>query len=113
MTNNIIPRFTLHTPSQGFNPLGLMDWEVSEGWYLLNEGDPIQSGDGFWDEYHEYWIAFECRADIFRGDREYVHTVPWRRRICIPDSFNSGMADAEAGKVVDLDRALTEAPPEV
>ena len=29
----------------------------------------------------------------------------------IPDSFKRGMADAEAGRLVDMDTALSSAPP--
>lgn len=29
----------------------------------------------------------------------------------IPDSFNRGMTDAEAGRLVDMDTALSGAPP--
>jgi hypothetical protein len=55
-----------------------------EGWRLLQEGEPLQEGDGFLMPDYPKWISFECRADIFRrdrGGRDYAHTYPWRRRI--------------------------------
>lgn len=81
MTNNIIPRFPVRVHAAGFNPLGLTDQEVGEGWRLLEYGDGIFHGDGFYYEPLRGWVDFECRADVFRGLKSYVHTVPWRRRV--------------------------------
>ena len=50
-------------------------------WRLLAEGEPLKPGDGFWHPDYARWIDYDCRPDLFRGDREYVHTWPWRRKI--------------------------------
>lgn len=50
------------------------------GWELLPDGALLRSGDGFWHADTGYWIDFDCRPDLFRGDREFVHSGwPWRR----------------------------------
>ena len=63
------------------------------GWRLLNEGEPLQAGDGFLHpDYPGFWTDYECRPDIFRGGgsagswyhvqkNDNAHTWPWRRRI--------------------------------
>jgi predicted transcriptional regulator len=39
---------------------------------------------------------------------EFVHSIEEAE---IPDSFRRGMADIEAGRVVDMEAALNKAPP--
>ena len=39
---------------------------------------------------------------------EYIHSIEEAE---IPDSFRQGMADIEAGRVVDMEIALNKAPP--
>lgn len=54
-----------------------------EGWTLLEEGTPLQKGDGFMHPgYSGQWIDFECRPDLFRGNasKQCAHTWPWRRK---------------------------------
>lgn len=58
--------------------------EPGEGWRLLEEGEPLQEGDGFLMPDYPKWISFECRADLFRrdrGGRDCAHTWPWRRKV--------------------------------
>lgn len=56
--------------------------KAGEGWELLPEETPLAKGDGFMHpDYLGYWIDFECRPDLFRGEKEFVHTWPWRRKI--------------------------------
>ena len=66
---------------------------VGVGWRLLQEGEPLQEGDGFLHpDYPGFWTDYKCRPDIFRGGgaegtwyhvpaRDYAHTGPWRRRV--------------------------------
>lgn len=54
---------------------------VGDGWVLLKEGDKIKKGDGFVHPDCNYWIDYACRPDLFRVDREFVHTWPWRRKV--------------------------------
>ncbi len=63
------------------------------GWRLLNEGEPLQPGDGFQHpDQPGQWIDYDCRPNLFRGagiegtayytpKREWAHTWPWRRRV--------------------------------
>jgi hypothetical protein len=84
MTANVIPNFPPAAPvADGFNPLKLTTQDVctDSGWALLNEGEPLRSGDGFWNPQYEMWLCYENRPSIFRGEgNENVHTWPWRRR---------------------------------
>lgn len=87
---------TIQIPSpipaaSGFNPTGLNAEQVGEkhGWRLLNEGDAIKKGDGYWNETLATWIDYACRPDIFRPEaticegRACVHTWAWRRKCAL------------------------------
>jgi hypothetical protein len=67
---------------------------VGDGWELLPEGAPVKEGDGFLhpDAGHLGWIDHVCRPDLFRGDRQHVHSGwPWRRKIApTPSSTQQG-----------------------
>lgn len=49
-------------------------------------------------------LPAEERAQVI----EFVHRI---EEGDVPESFRQGMADIEAGRVVDLDKALNEPPP--
>lgn len=57
--------------------------DPGEGWRLLNEGEPLQEGDGFLSPYYHQgtWIDFVCRPDKFRGAGMVAKSWPWRRRM--------------------------------
>lgn len=52
-------------------------------WEILPDGTPLKKGDGFQHpETGLVWIDYECRPDLFRGDKEYVHSGwQWRRKV--------------------------------
>jgi hypothetical protein len=52
-----------------------------KGWRLLKEGERIKIGDGYLHPHYDKWFSFECRPDLFRDDKEFAHTWPWRRRL--------------------------------
>lgn len=55
--------------------------DVGEDWRLLAQGEGLKVGDGFLHPETGLWIDFDCRPDIFRGDKEIAHTWLWRRRV--------------------------------
>lgn len=80
---------------------------VGVGWRLLQEGEPLQGGDGFLHpDYPGFWTDYKCRPDIFRGGgttgtwyhvppRDFAHTWPWRRRVGSTDPSSAMGGDAE------------------
>lgn len=52
----------------GYNPEGLSEQMVRTdiGWYLLNEGDTMQPGDGWFATDWWDWIDYECRCDYLK-----------------------------------------------
>lgn len=51
-----------------------------KGFRLLKEGEPLMEGDSFKSTHAKLWLDFRARDKTFRGDRQFAHTVPWRRR---------------------------------
>lgn len=100
---------------EGGRPAPAVD--VGEGWRLLAQGEGLKIGDGFLHPETSLWIDFDCRPDIFRGDKQIAHTWLWRRRVepdlvsAETDELNrSREADAQPlhSRITDLETALRE-----
>ena len=52
-------------------------------WEILPDGTPLKKGDGFQHPNIPFvWLCYENRPDLFRGDKNYVHSGwQWRRKV--------------------------------